>query len=35
MNFVNVSNSAYELVIDLKKTAKRYVHFSLFGSREK
>lgn len=35
MNLVNVSNSADELLIDLKKTPKRYVHFSLFGSREK
>lgn len=35
MNLVNVSNSADELLIDLKKTPKRYVHFSLFGTREK
>lgn len=35
MNLVNVSNSADELLIDLKKTPKRYVHFSLFGAREK
>ncbi len=35
MNLVNMSNSADELLIDLKKTPKRYVHFSLFGTREK
>lgn len=35
MNLVSVSNSADQLLIDLKKTPKRYVHFSLFGTREK
>ncbi len=35
MNLVNMSNSADELLIDMKKTPKRYVHFSLFGTREK
>lgn len=35
LNLVNVSNSADKLLIDLQKSPKRYVHFSLFGSREK
>ncbi|MDD2284885.1 MAG: MlaD family protein [Paludibacter sp.] len=35
MNLVNVTNSADELLIDLRNSPKRYVHFSLFGSRER
>ncbi|HQB28277.1 MAG TPA: MlaD family protein [Paludibacter sp.] len=35
MNLVNVSNSADELLIDLRQSPKRYVHFSLFGSKAK
>ncbi len=35
LNLVNVSNSADKLLIDLQKSPKRYVHFSLFGSKEK
>lgn len=35
LNLVNVSNSADKLLIDLQKSPKRYVHFSLFGSRVK
>lgn len=35
MNLVNVSNSADELLIDLRQSPKRYVHFSLFGSKTK
>lgn len=35
MSLVSMSNSADGLLVDLKKTPKRYVHFSLFGSREK
>lgn len=35
MNLVNTTNSADQLLIDLKKSPKRYVHFSLFGSKEK
>ncbi|MDO9634825.1 MAG: MlaD family protein [Paludibacter sp.] len=34
-NLVNVSNSADQLLIDLQKSPKRYVHFSLFGSKQK
>jgi len=35
MNLVNASNSADELLIDLRQSPKRYVHFSLFGSKTK
>ena len=35
MNLVNASNSADELLIDLRHSPKRYVHFSLFGSKTK
>lgn len=35
MSLVNVSNSADELLIDLRQSPKRYVHFSLFGSKNK
>ena len=35
LNLVNVSNSADQLLIDLQKSPKRYVHFSLFGSKQK
>ena len=36
--YINLSNTAAssdKLLIDLKKNPKRYVHFSLFGSKEK
>jgi phospholipid/cholesterol/gamma-HCH transport system substrate-binding protein len=33
LNLVNTANSADKLLIDLQKSPKRYVHFSLFGSR--
>lgn len=35
MNLVNLTNNADGLLIDLKRSPKRYVHFSLFGAREK
>lgn len=34
-NLTNTAGSADKLLIDLQKNPKRYVHFSLFGSREK
>jgi phospholipid/cholesterol/gamma-HCH transport system substrate-binding protein len=36
--YINLSNTAAssdKLLIDLQKNPKRYVHFSLFGSKEK
>jgi phospholipid/cholesterol/gamma-HCH transport system substrate-binding protein len=35
LNLSNTASSADKLLIDLQKSPKRYVHFSLFGSREK
>lgn len=35
LNLSNTMSSADKLLIDLQKSPKRYVHFSLFGSREK
>jgi phospholipid/cholesterol/gamma-HCH transport system substrate-binding protein len=35
LNLSNTMNSADKLLIDLQKSPKRYVHFSLFGSKEK
>ena len=34
-NLSNTMNSANELLIDLKANPKRYVHFSLFGRKDK
>lgn len=34
-NLSNTASSANKLVIDLKENPKRYVHFSLFGRKEK
>ena len=35
LNLSNTANSADKLLIDLKEHPKRYVHFSLFGKKEK
>ena len=35
LNLKNTTSSANELLIDLKASPKRYVHFSLFGSKTK
>lgn len=35
LNLANTASSADKLLIDLQKSPKRYVHFSLFGSKEK
>ncbi|MEA4936608.1 MAG: MlaD family protein [Paludibacter sp.] len=35
LNLSNTAGSADKLLIDLQKNPKRYVHFSLFGSKEK
>lgn len=35
VNLANSASSADKLLIDLQKNPKRYVHFSLFGSKEK
>ncbi|MBP9016616.1 MAG: MCE family protein [Paludibacteraceae bacterium] len=35
LNLANTSSSANQLLIDLKNNPKRYVHFSLFGSKTK
>ncbi len=35
LNLSNTSSSANQLLIDLKNNPKRYVHFSLFGSKTK
>ncbi|MFZ4724940.1 MAG: MlaD family protein [Paludibacter sp.] len=35
INLSNTASSADKLLIDLQKNPKRYVHFSLFGSKEK
>lgn len=35
LNLNNTVNSADKLLIDFQKSPKRYVHFSLFGSKEK
>ena len=34
-NLSKTANSANELVTDLKANPKRYVHFSVFGKKEK
>jgi len=34
-NLTNTADNADKLLIDLKQNPKRYVHFSLFGSKEK
>jgi len=34
LNLSNTANSADQLLIDLKNNPKRYVHFSLFGSKK-
>ncbi len=34
-NLTNTAESADKLLVDLKQNPKRYVHFSLFGSKEK
>lgn len=35
VNLSNMSKSGDELLVDLKKSPKRYVHFSLFGTKDK
>ena len=35
INLANTASSADKLVVDLKNNPKRYVHFSLFGSKNK
>jgi len=35
VNLLNMTNSADSLLIDLRKSPKRYVHFSLFGAKNK
>jgi len=35
INLSNTASSADKLLIDLQKNPKRYVHFSLFGSKTK
>lgn len=34
-NLANTVESADKLLVDLKASPKRYVHFSLFGKKEK